>query len=93
MKPAECDIVEWAWKLIEDDEQVTTAFELLADEIGRLRDERLAFATESEERKAEVERLQAINAWLKERLRDAVNTCYGGTTHDEITRRALEPKP
>lgn len=32
----------------------------------------------------EIERLKTTQTWLAKRLRDAVNTCYGGVTHDEI---------
>lgn len=48
------------------------AFELLGTEgaIAKLR--------------AENDQLRANNAWLAGRLRDAVNVCYGGVTHEEV---------
>lgn len=33
---------------------------------------------------AEIKRLRANNDWLSGRLRDAVNVCYGGVSHEEI---------
>jgi hypothetical protein len=35
----------------------------------------------------EIARLQAFVIWLENHLRDAVNVCYGGTTHKEIDAR------
>lgn len=41
--------------------------------------------------KSENERLRANNKWLVERLRDAVNVCYGGVSHDEIDGHEMAP--
>lgn len=37
---------------------------------------------------AEVDRLKKENDWLADRLHDAVSTCYGGVTHDQIDARS-----
>lgn len=34
--------------------------------------------------RAENDQLRANNTWLAGRLRDAVNVCYGGVTHEEV---------
>lgn len=39
---------------------------------------------------SEIERLRADCAWLEKCLRDAVNTCYGGVTHDQIDARSFK---
>lgn len=47
-------------------------------------------AADIEKMRAEIERLRADKKWLTERLRDAVNTCYGGVTHDQIDACSFE---
>ncbi len=39
----------------------------------------------------ENERIKASNKWLVDRLRDAVSTCYGGVSQEDID--AYEDKP
>ena len=60
----------------------------LLAEIERLRAERLAFATESEERKADNERLRAA----LDRAADALEF-YDNKAEAQKARRALEQKP
>lgn len=44
-----------------------------------------------EKYQTEIEWLRRSNTWLAERLRDAVNTCYGGTDHAEVNQRQHNP--
>jgi predicted RNase H-like nuclease (RuvC/YqgF family) len=61
-------------------------------EIERLRAERLAFATESEERKADNERLRAALQQIADRYETAGDS-WPAYHMRAIARRALEQKP